>query len=1097
MTAGLLDAEARERVRASLDASMLVEAGAGTGKTTVLVSRVVEILRTGHATVDEIVVITFTDKAATELAARVREKLEQARGAATAAPERELLDAALDGLYRARIETIHAFATSLLHERPVESPVDPALRVLDDVAQSVLFSDVYDTWLDEILDGESAALTRAVRRGFDTTHLQQVAEVLNAQRAALPVVLADDNKPDADGFLSAIAGAAGALRAQLGFCDKDGDLGFAQAERLIAWCEALLEHADDPVEVERRALFRAPKVNRKRGAQGNWSDPEALAAVRSAAISIDDEVNRFGGALRDEVIADVVPLVEQFVERYAARRRAEGVADFDDLLVWARDLLRNPAVRAFFHRRYRCVLIDEFQDTDPVQAELALLLSDVDGDGVPEPGRLVVVGDPKQSIYRFRRADIAIYDEVKFGALADGRALIQQNFRSVGGVLDWVNRVFADAFGDGERGVQPPHVALLPVRELALDPRAPVIVVHGDGQAQSADEIREQEADRLAAVLDQAVRSDPWTVHDPVLGVHRPAEWRDCVILLPARTGIDFYIDALAARRIPHRAETRGAFFGTPEVSELIALLRAVDDPTDTPSILATLRSRAFGCSDDDLLVYSVTAGGRLDYRRQDSTGPEGVVEALALLGDLHRQRRGLSLAELVRRATEAAGFVELALARGGSAQVAANVLKVADQARAFTASGGGGLRVFTRWLDQQQDQEVGEAEASVSEETDNLVRLMTIHAAKGLEFPIVALANGNTEVRRPEGPFSDPVKQRIGFRVGTAKTGHFATSDFDEWAEREKEQLIAEKRRLLYVALTRARDHLVIPLIPPPGKRKGFLAILEKHLPKLEEETRGQDIEGVHVLDPETLTPPTDAAPESVAIPTPAEVEAAVADLDAWSIARSQVLRTASEGLRVIIASSVRPIDRVSPLAATTDAGDAAISLDLAPPVEIGTAVHAVMELITLPNGDDLAAIATAVGVESGIEAATAEVIELATRCLASPSVVRALAADRYEREVPFSAVLADGTHLVGRIDLVYRDGDELVVIDFKTDDVTTTAGLDASAASHSGQAAAYAIAAERATGLIVREVIFVYPRAEAERALARADLPVVLMRH
>ena len=254
------------------------------------------------------------------------------------------------------------------------------------------------------------------------------------------------------------------------------------------------------------------------------------------------------------------------------------------------------------------MLIDEFQDTDPVQAEIATLLTDVDGDGVPEPGRLVVVGDPKQSIYRFRRADIAIYDEVKFGPLAAGQTLIQQNFRAVDGLLDWVNRVFDDAFGAGERGTQPPHVPLLAVRAAPAGQRAPVVVVHGDGQAARADEIREQEAERLAAVLDQAVRGEPWTVCDPDTRAAPPGTWRDCVILLPARTGIEIYIDALAARGIPYRAETRGAFFGTPEVAELIALLRAVDDPTDTPSIVATLRSRAFGCSDDDLLAYSVAA---------------------------------------------------------------------------------------------------------------------------------------------------------------------------------------------------------------------------------------------------------------------------------------------------------------------------------------------------------------------------------------------------------------------------------------------------------------------------------------------------------
>lgn len=512
---------------------------------------------------------------------------------------------------------------------------------------------------------------------------------------------------------------------------------------------------------------------------------------------------------------------------------------------------------------------------------------------------------------------------------------------------------------------------------------------------------------------------------------------------------------------------------------------------------MATLRSRAFGCSDDDLLAYSVAAAGRIDYRRVDPSEPTSVVEALGVLRDLHRQRSGLSLAELVRRAIEVAGFVELALARGaGGTQVAANVMKVGDQARAFTVSGGGGLRAFTRWLSQQEDQEVGLAEASVSEESDDVVRLMTIHAAKGLEFPIVLLANTNSDVSKPGGPFSDPVGRRIAFRVGTAKTLHFQTSDLDDWADREKEQLSAEKLRLLYVALTRARDHLVIPLVAPPGKRKGLLAVLARHLPELDDDTRGRDVDGVHVLDPDTLAPASAVSAPDVTTPSEAEVDRAAAQLQTWSDERATALRVAGAGLRIITASSVRPIDRVTPLAAISDAGDAAISLALAPPVDMGTAVHRVMELIGLPAGEDLGAITAAVCAEAGIVHAAPEVLELAARCLQSPSVQRALEADRYEREVPFAALSDDGTHLAGRMDLIYRDGDELVVVDFKTDRVTTAAELDAATATHSGQAAAYAIATELATGMSVREVVFVYPRADAERTLARGDLPAVLTR-
>jgi ATP-dependent helicase/nuclease subunit A len=260
--------------------------------------------------------------------------------------------------------------------------------------------------------------------------------------------------------------------------------------------------------------------------------------------------------------------------------------------------------------------------------------------------------------------------------------------------------------------------------------------------------------------------------------------------------------------------------------------------------------------------------------------------------------------------------------------------------------------------------------------------------------------------------------------------------------------------------------------------------------LPELDEETCGQDVDGVHVLDPATLPEVVELADEERVEPGQVGIDAAAADLAYWVTARDAAIRGAARGLRVITASSVRPIDRVSPLALSLDAGEAAISLDLVPPVDVGTAVHGVMELVSLPDGEDLQALAAAVCAELGIGPATAEVAELTRRCLASPTVQRAIRAERFEREVPFSTVLDDGTHLAGRMDLLFRDGDELVIVDFKTDDVTDAAAVDAATVAHSGQAAAYALATERGTGLPVREVVFVYPRAGAERALPRAEL-------
>ena len=287
----LLDADARERIRTSLDESLLVEAGAGTGKTTVLVARLVEVLRTGHATIDELVVITFTEKAAAELAARVREGLEDAREATTDADERARLDAALRGLYRARIETIHAFATSLLRERPVESPVDPGLRVLDEVAASVLFSEVYDAWLDEVLAGGArrARAGRAPRLRHDAP-APAGRGAARASRGA-PVRAAARSGPDAAAFLDAVETAADALRAELGACTNPDDRrGYRQALRLIEWVESAARAA------RRSGRGRAPRaVPRAQRAQGRRREGQLGERRRAGRAAHRGRVRRRGG----------------------------------------------------------------------------------------------------------------------------------------------------------------------------------------------------------------------------------------------------------------------------------------------------------------------------------------------------------------------------------------------------------------------------------------------------------------------------------------------------------------------------------------------------------------------------------------------------------------------------------------------------------------------------------------------------------------------------------------------------------------------------------------------------------------------------------
>jgi ATP-dependent exoDNAse (exonuclease V) beta subunit len=288
-----------------------------------------------------------------------------------------------------------------------------------------------------------------------------------------------------------------------------------------------------------------------------------------------------------------------------------------------------------------------------VQAELALLLaSDAEPSADwramrPGTGRLTVVGDPKQSIYRFRRADIAIYDEVKNGALGGGLVVISSNFRSNPQLLEGLNAAF-DKILRPEAGIQPENVPLVPPPGADPARRAPIVLADGTFVG-SADEVRTREAEVLASVLTRA-HDEAWEIRDRRQGDRRRAcRWGDMAILLPARTGLDIYDGALATAAIPYRHEGARDFFRRDEVRDLILVLSAIDDPTDRLSLVGALRSSAFGLSDEDLVVHAAGAGS-LSYRSRQPGPLEHVNAALDELHDLHRMRSGFSLAEVVRR---------------------------------------------------------------------------------------------------------------------------------------------------------------------------------------------------------------------------------------------------------------------------------------------------------------------------------------------------------------------------------------------------------------------------------------------------------------
>jgi len=1085
------DQAARERIASDLDTNLCVEAAAGTGKTTVLVNRVVNLLAAGSVNVDQLVVITFTEKAAAELATRVRDVLESRAREASGEEHERLLTAARD-LYRAHIETIHSFATALLRERPVEAGIDPLFEVLEGLAAGLEFDAAYERFQDELLSESRPEVERALRRGLGLAELREACEHVHEHRYLLPLSVPAESDDDVNAAIGHFRAIGDELMGLLRQHQPPGeDRAVEIIEGIHDWVERLESRPAD--ERERGLLFGAPaRTHLGAGNAGNWGgDKPRIKELQ------EEYKERFGlarGTLRSNALLGLLPHVERFVSNYAAERKRAGRADFDDLLFWARDLLRHsrPA-REYFRGRFRAVLIDEFQDTDPVQAELALLLTSDEEPGEdwrtlrPGSGRLTVVGDPKQSIYRFRRADIAVYDQVKAGSLQSGAEQISTNFRSNPELLAALNSAF-DQILTAEPGVQPGNVPFESPHGAAPALRPPIVVAEGKLE-DDAEGVRREEARVIAALLHTA-HTEGWEIRDR----HDEDRWRACrwgdmAILLPARTGLELYEEALAQAGIPYRHEGSRDFFQRDEVRDLIWVLSTIDDPTDRVALVGALRSSAFAVSDEELVIHAASAGG-LSYRSLKQGASELVNEALAELHDLHRMRRSVSLAEVVRRVVDRTRLVEFALTREDGEQGAANLLAIVDDARLFSAAGGGGLRPFIRHLRDSMEQEAIEIEATVAEETDDVVRIMTMHGAKGLEYPIVALANLGSQSSAQHAPVPREDESFLHFRVGAGslgRSGHFATPNYETAWDSEKTYIQAERLRLLYVAATRAREHLLIPCVVGALQAKNLLGTLVRAL--------AQDPALVTIIDADRITAPA-LDSEGASSVSEDQVATAVAERAEWLAGRKALKANSHHEREIEIASSRERA--LGPLAAEVSTFGAALLLSDAPPLPVGDAVHMVMERVTLPGAADLEAIADDVCKEGGIATQTADVVAMCRACLQAHCVQDALAAGRWWREVPFVLNLAADTAdadraplATGRVDLVTDDGGELVVIDYKTDkDVTAETAEEHALQKHSGQAEIYAHALASATGLPVREVVFVYCKAGVQVRLRAGEV-------
>jgi ATP-dependent exoDNAse (exonuclease V) beta subunit len=1106
VTAGfpLADAAERALIRERVDDNMLVEAGAGTGKTTVLVERIVHLLRTTDTDVRNVAVITFTEKAAAELAARVRRGVEDALQDANDV-ERSRLEAALHGLNHAHIETIHAFAASLLRERPIEAGLDPGFEVLDVLPARLEFETQYREWLtaEMAADPPPSALVDALNLGLDPKKIREAAEQVNERRELLPLRPFGRIEVDARAVVLDLAPHVQKLATFVGCAIDEEDEAYQELLRMLAWYADTAARDDDAAL--RRALVVVSPPGSQRGRKERWQPQGACGEAKNELKAIARKLNAAKNALRANATAGLLEWLQGFVLHYAARRRTEGKADFDDLLIWARDLVKSDAgVRAYFQSKYQRIFVDEFQDTDPLQAELIVSLC------AEEPladdwkrarlraGALFVVGDPKQSIYRFRRADITMYDDVQRHVFDGEPVRITQNFRSARPIIDWVNDTFSQLFIE-EEGVQPRYVDLAFRPDYRVADRVTTLrgaAPRSGGKDASIKAVRTFEAGKIAALINESVRDRSWAVRERD-GADRPARYRDIVVLIPSRTDLAVYEDEFARAGVPFRHEGGRTFFTRQEVRELVAVLRAIDDPSDAVAAVGALRSSAFGCSDEDLLLHK-HGGGGFDHSRVRQEAGGRTAEALRVLHELSELRHTVTLPELIRAVLDRTRLIEFAMLQPQGEQVAANLLKIIDQARTFSEASGRGLRGFVRWLKDNIERTTDETDAPISEETDDVVRIITIHAAKGLEFPVVILANMAGERRDSTTVVPDRANAWLHLQLGRKDDG-FRTPDYDAATGAEQRHSFAEELRLLYVAATRARDRLVVSFIA--AKDSDDVTAQAKCL------ADRLRMAGAHMrerFDLDALALPGGDPPIwRAAIERPVstkKVEEILSSRETWIADHDALVARGDERLLVQTASALKPEwDAASSFAAdAVRRGRAA---------DFGTAVHALLERCSL-RLDRVHALAVATSREYGMPERAGEMASVARRAIESAAGKRAMASPRLLLETPFCAPLAGAAGLAeGRIDALFEERDGLVIIDFKTDAVTAK-DVDERAEFYRAQALTYAWAAQRATGMPVHEVILLFARpqpaiersfkvddaflAEAEATLRRQPAPV-----
>lgn len=1027
------DQDQRDIILNELDRTLLVEAAAGTGKTTAMIGRMVNLLGSGKCTVETLAAVTFTRKAAAELRSRFQIQLEK-ESRRSERVSKKLLQQALSGVERCFIGTIHSFCARMLRERPVEAGVDIAFEEIDENVDQLFRQQAWDRYVASQYAENSPVLEQLEELGVEIGHLlpafmrfADFPDVVSWPARKLPT-------PDPSSALRPLERFVRHMEDLVPtFPEYDGNDTLMPKYRMIPLMFRQARHERVSEVMEVLAQFRTVTPVQKLWPGGT---DQAKAEAQIWNEFTNDVAQPLVQSWLEYRYEPLLSAIRPAVALYDDMRKRAGKLNYQDLLMHAARLLRDkPSVREYFRGRFTHLLVDEFQDTDPIQAEVLIYLTSdnhLEADWRkcrPVGGSLFVVGDPKQSIYRFRRADIVTYNQVKDIVNLSGGMVVHlsSNFRTVQPLVHWVNTVFENDFARFPPGCSPQYVPLLPVREDGQESQlAGIRSLRIPKHLKSIADIVEYDAGLIARTIRNAIDRKlpmPRTEKELESGMQPQATPGDFLIVTPNTGRLSVYGRKLQELGIPHQVTGGSALNQLQELVLLRACLVAVTQPDNPVALVAVLRSELFGVSDAALFQFK-RRGGRFSCnsevpREMEASQRLMFEDAFARLKRYSSWMARMPAAAAVEKILSDLGLTARAAAAIGGDVQAGSVAKTVELIRAFQDGSWTSANVvdcLTALIHQEENHDSIPARSHQAP----IVRIMNLHKVKGLEAPVVFLADPTGKANHPAAIHVDrsggePMGYLTieGKQFGTSLTILAQPESWDALAEKEHNFRDAENLRLLYVAATRAGCGLTISQRANYQNRNPwayFDSQLREYGP---------------LQDPGSQSAP----PRPSVKVTDSDVAGALTIInERWGAARQPTYAV----------TSVK--------AAAVKHGTFSYSQG-EHGTEWGSVLHVLLQSLMLNPESDLTSLAEAALADQGLDVAlTEEAAETARSVTRSDIWQRALASKKVLVEVPFQVLHTNDreetasmpTIVRGVIDLAFEEPEGWIIIDYKSDRVS-----------------------------------------------------------